>query len=98
MAGPYLTGNVIRLKANWTDPNANNIAIDPTTVTFRYADPLGAVTSFTYPTTVVKEAVGIYHLDVSVTTPGTWWYDALSTGTGQARAEGNFVVLASKVP
>lgn len=98
MAGPYLVGNVIRMKANWTDPNNNNLPVDPTVVSFRYADPTGAVTTNTYPTLVVKEAVGIYHLDVICNTVGTWWYDAISTGTAQARAEGNFVILPSKVP
>ena len=98
MAGPYLTGNVIRLKANWTDPNNNNAIIDPTTVTFRYADPTGVVTTATYPIGVIKEGVGIYHLDVAVNIAGTWWYDAISTGIAQARAEASFVVLAPKVP
>ena len=97
MAGPYLIGNVIRLRGVWTDPNNSNVPIDPTTVTFRYADPTGNVTAFTYPTNVVKEAVGIYHLDVSANISGLWWYDAVSTGTAQARMENNFLILASKV-
>jgi hypothetical protein len=100
MAGPYIVGNVVRMKANWTDPNSNppNAPIDPTTITFRYADPTGVVTSFVFPASVVKEAVGAYHLDVVCNIAGDWWYDAFSTGVAQARAESKFTVLASRVP
>lgn len=94
----YKVGNVVRLKGVWTDPNAADAPIDPAVVIIKYTDPLGATTSVTYPSTIIKESVGIYHLDVSINVAGLWWYDTISTGVGAARAENSFLVEATHVP
>ena|SRR5438105_2425749 len=98
MAGPYLVGNVIRLTAIWVDPNNANAPIDPNTITFKYVDPTGLSTTAIYPAGVIRDGVGVYHLDIPVNVAGTWWYDSIATGAGVSRAENSFVVLASKIP
>jgi len=100
MAGPYLVGNPIRLRAVWTDPNNANAPIDPTTVTVKYADPTGTITTVIYPSApIVKESTGIYHIDVLVTVSGKWTYDWIGSGAvAPSRAEKEFVVLQSEIP
>lgn len=68
--------------------------IDPTSVFFKYKTPSDAVVTYTHGTDaeVVKDSVGNYHVDVSVTEPGQWHYKFYSTGAGQAAIEGEFVV------
>lgn len=57
------------------------------------------IISYTYLTDVqiVRSSAGNYHVDLNADEQGIWilrWY---STGTGQAAAEDEFVVSASKV-
>jgi hypothetical protein len=93
----YHVGDLVRLTATFT--NAAGSATDPTTVTclVKLRHVHGAATqSYTYAGgTVIKDATGVYHVDVSPTTEGTWDYRWIGTGTVQAADEGAFRVPES---
>lgn len=90
----FHVGALVRLKGTFT--NAAGLPIDPTAVSIFVTDPAGTTTEYTYGEegTVVKESSGVYYQDVSITNlPGTWYWRAQSTGTGQAAAERRFDVI-----
>jgi len=53
-----------------------NTASDPTAVTAMLHQPSGIETSDVYTvtgsTSIVRDSTGVYHLDVTWSTPGTW--------------------------
>jgi hypothetical protein len=83
----YDKGNLIRVTGTFTD--SAGAAIDPTVVLFAYYASGATPTVLTYPTdgALAKDGPGIYHVDVSLTTSGPWYYRFYSTGTGQAASE-----------
>lgn len=89
----YDIGDLARLSAVFTD--STGAAIDPTLVKVVYHAP-GAASNTTLvygvDLAVVKDSVGHYHLDLSVTLAGRYDYRWYSTGTGQASEEGGFDV------
>lgn len=94
----YTIGALVRSSAVFRDANTEAV-IDPTVVLFRARKPNGTVISYTYLTDaqLVKDSTGNYHVDLNADASAIWrcrWY---STGTGQAAAEDEFVVAASKV-
>jgi hypothetical protein len=91
----YMAGQAVRLTATYTD--ADGAAYDPPSVTFSYTDPAGAQTVKRYGTDleVVKDATGVYHLEVYATVAGVWHYRA--EAAGQAAAEDRFFINASEV-
>jgi hypothetical protein len=65
-------------------------AVDPATVVFRVRAPSnrGKALAYTYGaggSPVVRDAAGIFHLDLVVTEPGAWHVRAESTGPAHAR-------------
>ena len=86
----YDVGDLVRVTGTLTD--ADGTATDATQITFKIKTPAGTTTSYVYgvDAEVVKSATGIYYTDVSVTSPGHWHYRVISTGTGQAAADGVF--------
>jgi hypothetical protein len=91
---PYDVGSLVRVSATYVD--INNAAIDPTAVILTYKNPLGTKTVLTYPSGIIKDAVGKYHFDIDTSTfNGVWYYRWSSTGTGQAAADQSFTVTAS---
>lgn len=65
-------------------------ASDPTTVTAMLRSPSGTETSQVYGTTgsnVVRDGTGVYHLDVTWSTPGTWAMRWKGTGAVIAAVE-----------
>lgn len=97
MPSVYDIGDLVRVSGAFTD--VNDADIDPTTVTFKFTDPSGNTTSYTYVTDaeVVKDSTGHYHVDVSVDEAGTWYYRWESGGSGQAAEEGSFVVRPTRI-
>lgn len=91
----YDIGDLVRVTGTLTD--ADGTATDPNTVAFKIKTPAGATTTYTYgvDAEVKKSATGIYYMDVSTTAEGNWYYRIYSTGTGQAAAEGTFIVKTS---
>lgn len=94
MANTYDVGDLIRVSAAFTSSGA---ALDPTALTARYKTPSGATTTLVYGTDagLVKDSTGNYHVDVSATEAGVWYYRFASTGTGQAASESAFRVRAT---
>jgi hypothetical protein len=88
----YDEGDLLVLSAVFTD--RLSAVIDPTTVSFKIKDPEGVVTTYIFGTDseLIKDSTGNYHIDISVNTPGQWYYRFESTGTGQAAEEGQFQI------
>lgn len=92
----YNIGDVVRVRGTLTD--ASDVAVDPSTVSVKVRPPTGSTLTYTYAlATVTKEETGIYYKDISVTESGKWYYQFVSTGTGQAMDEGAFVVKSSAI-
>ena len=72
---------------------------DPTTVRFKVRTPAGVVTTYEYPTAtqIVKEAVGMYRLEFTVTAAGTWWVRLEVLGVAEGAQEIPLIVTASMV-
>lgn len=60
--------------------------------------PDGSPTTYTYAgTTIVKDSVGNYHVDLAITLTGTYRYRWVSTGTGAGAEEGWFQARTQRV-
>lgn len=90
----YDYGDVVRVTATFTDPNAADAVVDPGTVSVSYKAPNAAVVTKVYGTDaeVVKVSTGVYRMDIDVATVGTWYYRWFSTGIGKAAEEKSFIV------
>lgn len=79
MANSYPVGDGFRLVGTFT---VNDVNTDPTTVVFSLLDPDLIQTDYTYgvDAEVVKSAVGVYYMDVTVTKSHTWYYKIVGTG------------------
>lgn len=91
----YHVGDKVRCTG--TFETAAGTDTDPSAVCFAVKTPSGTETTYTYGTdaALVKSAVGIYYVDVSITEAGTWHYRFYATGTGQAAGEESFKVRDS---
>lgn len=96
MANHYDKGDLVRCTGTFTD--ASGTAQDPAAVLFKYQDPSGNATTYTYGTDaeLVKSSTGVYYVDVDADEAGVFLYRFYSTGTGQAADEGFFRVEESK--
>jgi hypothetical protein len=91
----YDIGDLVRIKATFRDPEANDAYIDPATVTLKVKDPAAVTTTYTLAGgQVIKDSTGHYHYDLSVATAGLWSYRWETTGTYQAAQEATFTVNA----
>lgn len=90
--------SLVRVTASFAEEGT---PFDPDTVTIRVRNPLGSVTEYLYGTSpeVVREAGGIYHLDIETTASGDWRYrwKASGPGTRKSTQPGLFVVADDKV-
>lgn len=95
MAHKYPIGDGFRLVARFT---VDGILTDPTTITFQLKTPGDIITTYVYgvDSEVVKTAVGVYYIDVTVTAPLSWWYRVVSAGAVIAAQEGTFVGIQSQ--
>ena len=88
----YTAETLIRLSALITQ--AGNVAIDPTTLTFKIQDPQGTITDLSGA--VQKDGVGNYHVDYVPTIAGKYQYEWIGTGAAQVASIAQFQV--SQVP
>lgn len=89
----YAAPNVVRVEGVFRDANGN--LTDPSTVVAKYRTPTtGTVTTKTYGSDaeVVKDGTGRYHIDISATVVGDWFYAFLGDS---AKLEGFFRVRPS---
>jgi hypothetical protein len=91
----YDLGDGFVLRATFTVLGVNT---DPTTVVFSLKKPDGTITDYTYgvDAEVVKDAVGLYHMVVTVSEDGNWWYRVVGTGACVAALENTFVGRSSQ--
>jgi hypothetical protein len=90
----YDIGDLVRCTGTFASSGTN---VNPSAVMFKVRTPAGVVTTYTYgvDAALVRDATGVYHVDVSADTAGDWLYRFWSTGTGQAAEEGRFRVQSS---
>lgn len=92
----YQKGDLVRISGVFKD--VAGTLIDPGTVTLKVTKPDGTTTTYTYggSPAVVKDSTGNYHVDASADQTGRWLYTWISTGTGQAAENGEFLVEATQ--
>ena len=92
---PYRVGDLITITGTLT--TAEGDELDPSAVVVTITDPSGVADALTYgvDAEVVKDEVGIYHVDVDADEAGTWNYKFQSTGTGQGVDIGTFRVYGA---
>ena len=88
MASTYYIGSETELTVEFFDMDGSTPA-DPTVATIKVRDPAGVETSHVYgvDVNVVKESVGVYHLDQVLDQAGTWFYRGIGTGAVVAAGE-----------
>lgn len=94
MINCYHKGDRPRVSAEFEDSSGN--AVDPTTLTFKYTDPSGNVSTLEYggsPADIVKDSTGNYHIDIDADEAGEWFYKWIATGNAQGGEPGQFKVL-----
>lgn len=96
MANVYSRDSLVRISSEFTVSGTDT---DPTTVTCYYKDPTGVVTTLVYGSNnaLVRDVTGKYHVDISATIAGNWWYRFEATGTVTAANEAEFVVSLSQI-
>lgn len=69
-----MPGSIVNVRVAFKDPDANNAAYDPPTVSIRLKRPDSTVSTFTYGTDVevVKESAGHYLFRLSLALEGTY--------------------------
>jgi len=88
---PYDKGSVVRISATFKDVNGN--PVDPGTIVFTVRKPDGPLVTLT----VVKDATGTYHADLSLDEAGSYSYRCASTPPGQGSSEGELFARDSDV-
>lgn len=91
----YDEGDVVRITATL---KVSGVLTDPGTLRFKYKNPAGTITTKVYGTDVdlVKDSVGTFHFDLTLSTQGTWWYRWESTGTAAGAKERRIQVRPSE--
>ena len=94
-ANSYVPGDGFQLQATFTK---NNVNTDPTTVTFKFKDPAGVITTYVFGVDpeIVKSAVGTYYMDVTVSDEGQFWYRIEGTGAVIAALEYPYIGIQSQ--
>ena len=88
----YDLGDLIQVQATFTTAGSG-LAIDPATVKVTWRDPNGESTTYTYPAAeIIKDAIGVYHANISALVSGTWHYAWDAYGTGQSAGEQEFEI------
>jgi hypothetical protein len=97
----YEIGDAVRIKT-WTWQvagflNVNGALADPTVVTLKVRDPVGAETTYVYSASaIVRDSVGKYHFDLGpLVLAGIWHYRWIGAGAVVAAAENRFAVKPS---
>lgn len=99
MTHAYPKGQVVTIAAEFKD--TAGVATDPTTITARFLEPTTptateTVLVFGVDAALVRDDVGLYHVDIVAGTVGEWPYRFEGTGAVQAVDEHVFKVLASR--
>ena len=94
MANTYAYNCALRLSAVFT---VANVRTDPTTVTLKVRDPSSNIATYTYAgLDITKDAVGVYHQDITIDEAGTWYYRFEGTGTCKTADEKSIIIEESQ--
>ena len=87
-------GDKARISVTFT---VDDVATDPTALTFKYRIGTGDVTTYTYGSDdeLEQDSTGNYHVDIDCTTAGTYYVRYAGTGAAAAAAESSFTVVGS---
>jgi hypothetical protein len=90
----YDYGDALQLTGTWT---IDDVATDPTVITFKVKKPNGDVITYIYNTDeeVVKVSTGVYYIILNLNQEGVWHYRWEGTGSAQAASESQFEVKDS---
>ena len=93
----YDIGDQVRATGTFTD--IDGIAADPTTITFTYRIDEGTPVALVYGTdlAVKRSGTGVYYVDLTIATAGTYFMRWAGTGTTIAAGEDYFEVRKSRV-
>lgn len=92
MANSYDKGSTVKVYTSVAF-KTSGAATDPTTVTLLVQDPNGTETSYTYALgQVTKDGTGLYSKSITMSTPGTWYYKFIGTGTCAAVDKGHLII------
>lgn len=92
----YFLGAVVRLEAQFSD--LPGVLTDPTTITFKILQPdpliLPQAVSYVFgvDAQLVRDSVGVYHVDWTADQDGDYCYRFEGTGAAQAVSERHFSV------
>jgi hypothetical protein len=92
-------GTVVRFYTSEPFANFDGNPVDPTEVVFAFRVANGTTYQTTYGSsaswgTIVKDGVGLYHIDIDTTSqPGIWEYVWAASGTIQTRSEAELTVV-----
>jgi hypothetical protein len=95
MANEYDLGSKVKIRTEFTDADTGD-PVDPGTVTVKIKKPDGVIVSHVYPSNVVKDDTGIYHLDLDITAHGRWFYRWEGSGINAGASESYFQVRESE--
>lgn len=83
----YYVGSLTRLTVVFTSV-VTSLPADPTTVALVVMAPDGTTVIYAYPSPIVKDDIGSYHYDLSLTQVGNWQYEWQGTGAVTAVSAG----------
>lgn len=88
----YQIGEAARCTAEFRD--TSNALVDPSGFTYSFTTPGGVTTSYTYPgaAQIVRDSLGMFHVELSCTERGVWVYRWASTGLAAAAEQFEFTV------
>jgi hypothetical protein len=92
VADHYEQDSLLRFRATFRNVDGN--LTDPTTVTLRHTEPGQAAVNYVFGTDseVVKESLGIFHVDYLADAVGEHKWRWLGTGTVQIAVKGGFFI------
>jgi len=96
----YYPGASVRLRAQFRTEN-DTVPTDPSTLFFQWKDPTGFVSTVWYsldPTMIVRDDVGLYHVDLTLALAGQYDWKFQGFGACVATQEGKIRVQPSYFP
>lgn len=87
-------GDQVRLSVSFTD--ANGAAANPSSVTLKYRNPAGAVTTIAHGS-LVNTPTGTFSYDLTVDQAGVWAYRFEAAGNFIGAEEDEFLVRSSRL-
>lgn len=85
-------GDIVRASAVFQ--NESSVDADPTTITMKYKNPAGDITTLVRGTDneLEKDSTGNYHVDITIDQSGFWYHQWIGTGAVAAGDEEKFEV------